>query len=190
MTTYLHIIEFIAMIFSIIGSYKMGSIQDEDRNSLKNAFNSFYISNILLILLASITGLIFLYIQMLFFTTTAILGHYNITKNKTVLLYKSSVSLIIILISLYLLIENNPTIKNFNLIEIFAAVLAIVGSYIISIKRFEVYAFTMFIIADLLYIKIGVDNFLPFFIVQSIFFVILSLRGIFNLNKRSLNFVL
>ena len=76
-------------------------------------------------------------------------------------------------------------------IDMIASFMAILGSLLLSsfdyIKRNL--AFTMFILADLLFVYIAITNGFYFFLLQSLFFVITGTRGIYKnikLNKNHL----
>ena len=69
-----------------------------------------------------------------------------------------------------------------NIFDIVAATMAIIGSFLLRTKNesVKIIAFTLFILADLLYAFIGYDKNMLFFMTQSIFFLFTSSYGIYN----------
>ena len=184
---YIHIFEGFGMIFSMLGAFFMSANNDIDKKYLKRAFIFFLISNFFMIIVSAATHLVPLTVQMSFFAITAINGIYSINRDKLIrnALYTSFTSLVIIVF--FLSYSGDNAIMKIENIDIVAALMAIVGSYILAYNK--IYAFILFFLADILYVFIAYENTLPFFMIQSMFFIYTSSRGLIyelNANKKTL----
>lgn len=186
MTINLHLMaEFLGMVFSMLGAFYMSRDFSKDPRHMEKAFLFFLISNISMIMLSAALLMIPLLIQMSLFMITAYNG---LIKNrpdlkKLVIL----VPVITFIIGAILLVSNLQ--KNISLeitiIEVLAAAIAIYGSHIAKeeIYNKRILSFTLFFIADILYVMIAYEKGLVFFGIQSAFFLYTSLSGLNNTIK-------
>jgi len=177
-------IEVIATLITIIGAIFMGKADDK---SLLIAFILYTFANSIYLIISLNHSMLFLFIQMLFFYSTSIFGILN--KAEVIGLNKVKILSILLFIQSIIIITliNNVRLKiedNINYIELTASVIVILGSIWLTINNVrKIYGFIAFLIGDLIYIKVGLDNNMIPFAVQSMFFVFTSSYGIYNSEK-------
>ena len=176
-----NIIEFLGMVFSMLGAFYMSRNSEKNPLTMLNAGIMFLIANIFMIFVAIQNNLNALGIQMVLFYMSSVLIIYSYKKDKRTLVVLSLLSIVIFT----LIIKN----LNFNIVESFkfgldfyAASMAITGSFILKSKneRIKIVSFILFFVADALYAYIGYQKSMPFFTIQSLFFLITSSYGIKN----------
>lgn len=176
------ILEFIGMICSIVAVLFIATATNKN---IYKANILFYISNISLLTFFMLNGIISIFIQMCFFYITAILGILRLSNNKKrdlkLIITTTTIYFILLIIYLY----NNSLINiTFTLkpLDAMASLFAIIGSYLLAFDNYikRNLAYTLFIIADILYVYIGYNNNFIFFTIQSFFFIFTSTFGIIN----------
>ncbi len=183
----MYALEIFGAIFSILGAWQMSYAQKE---YLYKSFILFFLSNSALLLFFLVNGKIPLIIQFVFFLITSILGIIRMSNNR-----EKSIKYLYIYLSIFTLVligivfQIKETSFEIQTIDMIASFMAILGSLLLSsfdyIKRNL--AFTMFILADLLFVYIAIINGFYFFLLQSLFFVITGTRGLYKnikLNKK------
>ena len=173
------VIEFLATFLTIIATILMTKSSKEDTKPLYYTFVLFLLSNFLFVFLFVSKGIVPVAIQMILFLITSIIG---IMKNsphpkRDKLLLILSIPIYIFTLSIYFLnigIENISW--NIKILDTIASSLAIAGSYLLTFKQrsIRVKSFILFIIADILFVYIGYENQLYFFMLQSLFFIFTS----------------
>lgn len=185
------ILEAIGAIFSIVGAYLMSLSSKDDTRPIYLGFISFFISNLALLTFFILNGKVPVIIQMILFFITAILGIYKLTKNR-----KRDVSIISFILFIYvsiLILTVIPNIKdidfNILIIDFIAALIAIVGSFLLSSSKHIIrsYAFICFFVADVIFVYIGYTNAYYFFMIQSAFYLYTSAKGYHNTMKSEIN---
>jgi nicotinamide riboside transporter PnuC len=186
-------IEYIASALSIVGAIFMSFSKRDDLRPLYIAFILFYLSDLFFIYIFLDDSLFPLVFQMFIFLLTALKGIYIISSNKFRDLFFIILSLFVFI---YFIFDINIKDINYDLnyIEIFASSLAVFGSFLLgsySINK-RLFAFILFFIADFILIYVAYKHELYGFMVQSMFFLITSLYGIYNLKlkKENLKFIL
>jgi hypothetical protein len=156
------------------------------KNKIKIAFYFFAITNTSMFFVGFEHGLLGLMIQMFVFA----LINYNVqiflSENKQItkknlLLFFGIFFMLMIILALF---QGKNYQFTLGLIDIIAAILAVVGTFVMKYNNIEIktFGFIGFFIADLLYIYIANENHMWFFMIQSIFFLYTSLLGIYNLH--------
>lgn len=177
----IHIFEFIGMLFSMIGAFYMSMDKEKDPKHMWKAFHFFGISNIAVLMVASYSLIVPLYIQMVLFMTSTLvqLKEYY---QKTIVYGIYLAALIISLILMFINYQKGFVLSISN-IEVIAAICAITGSFLLKTKDKKILlsAFILFLIADSIYSYVGYKRELWYFMLQSIFFLYTSIRGILNL---------
>jgi len=177
------ILEIIGMIFSIIGALLM-SVNAKREDFILLAYYMFFIADIALFFMGIYLGMIALLIQVVFFTLSAINGISKIKNNMIITKLLFIIFGISVISGVFLAGKiKNEMILNISNVEIIAATLAILGSFILAYKDLRLYAFMLFFIADSFYIYISFEKHLLYFGVQSAFFLLTSLKGINSLKK-------
>ncbi len=186
MIEFSYILELIGAFFSILGAWFMSYAQ---REYLYKAFIFFLISNTSLLIFFTLNGKIPMIIQFIFFFGSAILGVLRMSSNKqeTIKLLKI-VGIISITPLLFALLNIKEVTFEIKALDTVASALAITGAFLLSsptyIKRNI--AYIMFIVADLLFVYIGMANSFYFFMIQSAFFIFTGIRGLYeNINLKS-----
>lgn len=190
------LLEFIGMITSILGAIFLSLSERKYRYKNLIAFNLFFISNFVLIIFSAYKGLVFLFIQMIFFIYSSYFvlkakysdyaeEKYKFIYYKEKFLKKVELTykvLLIVSIFIGILIFDYNSNENFGIIDIMAAFLAVIGSFIMKFKShiIHIIAFILFIIADILYVYIAIEHNLIYFAIQSLFFTLTSSYGIYN----------
>ena len=170
--------ELIGSMFAIGGSYLLAT------NKVKEAMSTFMVGNVLMSVVAIETGLLPLLIQLMLFTWG---GLWALFKIDTVYLKKYAAGLVLFAISI--LAIHTPQIPGeiimkISPVELFAATFAVTGNFLMRYgSRYQIAGFILFIIADILYVKIGVENALWFFTIQTVYFLVMSIIGIKNRTK-------
>lgn len=175
------ILEFTGMILSIMGALYMSKNMKSEENTMFKSGFFFFISNFVMIGVALYHGIATLAIQMLFFFLTSIIVLMSHTKEKEKTLMFISLVLFTLVILFGLSYDHlDFSSMNFKPIGIIAAIIAISGSFLLKTKseRVRIMAFISFLIADTLYLKVGFDSRMYFFMAQSAFFLYTSGRGI------------
>jgi len=177
--------EILGAIFSILGAILMSKSTKKDLQPLYYAFVSFSISNLFLLYFFSLNGFVPIAFQMLLFFYAAIAGILSLTKNRSRDL--KIITIILLPYSLFFVfniflsstIEIDWTIEP---LQFFTSFLAIVGSYLLKNKNHLVrgVAFGLFLVADILFVYIGLENSMYFFALQSMVFIITSTIGLKN----------
>ena len=188
------ILEAIGAIFSIMGAYLMSLSSKDNTRPLYFGFISFFISNLALLTFFTLNGKVPVIIQMILFFITAIIGIYKLTKNRKrdVIL----ISLVLFIYILVLILTVIPNIKdidfNILIIDFIAALIAIVGSFLLSSPNHIIrsYAFICFFVADLIFVYIGYTNAYYFFMIQSLFYLYTSSKGYHNTMKSEISIFL
>jgi hypothetical protein len=96
----------------------------------------------------------------------------------------------LVVISLIVILINSELGElTFKPLDTIASAIAIIGSFLLSSPVFErrQIAYVGFIVADILFVYIGVENGFLFFTLQSLFFVYTSTMGIINNRKLQAN---
>jgi len=184
----IHILEFSGMIFSISGSYMASRNEKRFTETVYIAFWLFFFSNLSVLIVAITNQLIPLIIQTLFFFTGSIIVILSRSNNKERDVFRIIYILLpYLLFIMYLILSIDFSLLNFNItsIEVFAAIMAIVGNFIFQKREdlFKLIAFMLFFFADILYVYVAFENSLFFFMTQSAFFIYTSFNGIFNVLK-------
>jgi hypothetical protein len=177
------ILEMLSMFSTMLGAFYI-SKKDMNNNKLKG-FVFFMIGNITMFFVSIEKGMFPLFVQLCFFSIGAFLGlKHEFDKKK-----KDIFNLLIILAFFFFVILlfflNNINSFNFNLLnqsylELTAAIIAISGNFLVKysgLKKF--YAFFMFFIADIFYIKVAINHEMWFFMTQSMFFIYTSFSGMY-----------
>lgn len=181
------ILEIIGMLGSILGAILLSLSERKYVNKTFYAFLSFFVANFALVIFSAYKNMLFLYVQMIFFIITSyfvlISKHKDNIKDKINIIYLSLIFISISIGLFFIFYNNKLSIQDFNKYELIAAILAVVGSFIMKYRdyRILVFAFILFFIADILYVSIALDNGLNYFAIQSGFFVLTSLYGIYNI---------
>lgn len=178
------LLELLGMITTIIGSILLAN------NKTFYAFSIFLISNLFMIFVGISNLLLGLTIQMIIFIIVGYDVITHINKNKYL---KYIILLIITLYFLFIFIyfyhlDLTQFQFELNKIDIFAATLAIIGSWVMRFQlyKIKIFGFILFILADVLYSYIAYEKSLYYFMFQSITLVFVSLYGIFTLlNNRN-----
>lgn len=189
---FIDILEFFGMAFAISGAIYMSRDSKIVPNHMFKAFLVFFISNMFMIIVAAVEGMIPFFIQQCFFMIGAYLGLiYYLKKLYTNYFYNyikfiNIITIIYIIVVIIILfnLSNNYTF-NITIIELAAAILAISGNFILKADNLNIrsYAFIFFIIADIIYVYIAIDHNLLFFTSQSLFFVFTGIIGLKNTLK-------
>ena len=170
-------LEFSGMVFTMTGAFLITNKKEKTR--LIGLF-AFIAANYTVFAFASMKGLLPLQIQMIFFFFAGIPAIKSYCKNwKTVKKYLwifSSVYLLLLISFVHFNIRSN----SIPIIEIIAASIAVIGSYLQKFKLSDmrIISFIMFFVADILYVGISIENSLLFFGIQSFFFWFTSIKGI------------
>lgn len=196
--------EVIAMVFSVGGATVLSLSSRIFSNKIIIAYNMFFISGMFLLVVSALNNLGFLFIQTLLFAVVSLIVIFSEERVKAVSrsscedcqfrhmlhIYLIYISLILmaIMISLYVYLssDNGGNIGlKYNNVEALAALLAIVGSYVMKLRihRYTLIGFSLFIFADIMYVLIAIDNSMLYFGIQSLFFVFISTFGISNTIK-------
>lgn len=185
---YLSILEFIGMTFSMLGALFMSLNGEKYKKHLLFAFVFFTVANMAMLQVAAEKGLIPLLIQLILFTITGYLGIKSQiigTKHEEYLVYLKVVIAVSFSVATYNIIGEKEFMFQTTLIEIVAASMAIIGSYILKSHDLSVRinAFGLFFAADILYVFVGLENSLYFFTAQSFFFIFTSVMGYVNTKR-------
>lgn len=173
-------LEIIGAIFSILGAWHMSAATKE---KLNKAFLSFLLSNGALLLFFILNGKISMVVQFVLFYITAVLGLYRTTEDvkRTHLVIFISILTLIIAVGI-----SFPMIKEVNMtvlpLDTFASALAIVGAYMLSSNSYiqRNIAYSMFVIADIIFVYIGYVNGFWFFLLQSAWFIFTGTKGLIS----------
>lgn len=173
--------EIIGVSASILGAWFMSKGFSVKRNAVMT-FSFFLIANVFLFNMAVDKMLIPLMVQMVFFTYFALNG----LKNNSPELMKTAYSALglaaaVTLIHLLSVLGKEPVLV-FSPLEFIAAFCAVLGNVFLANNNpnVRVNAFYLFLLADSVYVYIGLENSLYFFAVQAVYFLITSLRAITN----------
>lgn len=172
--------EFVGMAFSMVGAFLMSRDQEKYKNALLMSFYCYLVSNASMLYVSCVHGIGPMFIQMALFAITGIEVISSRTTKKARLLYVAIIAYV------GLLFSNSQEFKfEIALIEIVAAVFAVVGNYLFKFKKTEILiaGFTCFFVADAIYIFVACDRSMWFFLVQSMFFIYTSVVGILNIVK-------
>jgi hypothetical protein len=170
-------LEFIGMVLTMTGAFLITT-----KKLRFWGFTAFISANYIMFAFASMKGLVPLQIQMIifFFVTIPALKAYsqNWKKVKKNLILTS----IIYIILMVKFLEYKVSITSIPTIEIMAALTAITGSFLQKYKKKEIriISFSLFFIADVLYVAISIELGMLFFGIQSLFFWYTSAKGIKN----------
>lgn len=178
----MYILEFFGMIFSILGVLLISKATND---SIYRANVLFYISNIILFSFFLLNGVVAIVIQMGFFFITSIFGIIKLSKDKKRDKQILSFLTITFIITLSLYVYNiglNTLNFEIKLLDSIAATMAIIGAFLLSFDNFikRNMAYSLFLLADLIYIYIGYNSGFYFFMIQSIFYIFTSSIGIKN----------
>lgn len=179
--------EITGSIFAVLGAFLLSRNLKENPKAIFYAFISFFISNIFMLHLALIEGMTPLLIQQALFMSGAVVGLISHAENKekvkTILLF--FVILTTLSMSYLYFFSGKDFIFEITLIEVLAAFFAITGNFVMKTHNPEtrLYAFYLFVLADILYIGIGLNAELYFFAFQATFFIYTSYAGIMNTRK-------
>ena len=176
------ILEFIGMVGTISGSFLISKKSKKD-DFIFWGFLSFMSANVVLFGFSSGIGMVSLQVQMFMFF---LIGIPVIKSTKLGKIYKKRVNLYIlasaiVAIALYLSLKSDTINYTFTYTEIFTAIIAVIGSYIMKYKKdAKVFGFFLFFVADIIYVGIAIEKSLLFFGLQSLFFWYTSIRGMRN----------
>lgn len=184
------VFEVFGVVFAMLGAWYMSKGFAQKENAIKT-FSLFLVSNVMFINMAIGAMLIPLMVQMLLFSVFGLMGVKTFApelmgKVLTVFL----VSLIPTLVNLYFSFGVSPNFEITGL-EVIAASSAVLGSYLLRSPKSNdrLGAFALFIIADGIYIAIGIEYGLYFFAMQAAYFLYTSVVGIINTKKQSQNVI-
>ena len=181
------LIEFLGSALAILGAYFMSRNLVEHPNAMFYAFVAYFSSNIFLVHLAFIEGMLPLLIQQVLFITSAVIGlnSHSVNKQKVNKIVASFIGLTILSLSAIYFLSGKEFTFHITNIEILAAFFAISGSFILKTHNphTRMYAFYGFIIADIFYIWIGFNSELYFFMIMAMVFIYTSFVGIINTQK-------
>jgi len=184
-------LEFNGMLFALLGAIYMSRNQTTYKNTMLYAFSFFTFSNMSMLIVAYEHNMLPLVIQQILFFTGAIIGvklqMKNVLSLEKYLKYNKIFNIILfVYISLLILFVSSNSIDfSFVMdnIEIFAAILAIIGNFLLPRELYLArIAFQLFIIADILYVFIAYEHNMYFFLVQSLFTVYTAYKGLKNTN--------
>lgn len=185
---YLSVLEFIGMIFSMLGALFMSLNGEKYKRHLLFAFVFFTIANVAMLQVATEKGLIPLLIQLILFTITGYLGIKSQiinTKHEAYIIYLKLLIIVSFGVATYNLLGDKQFVFHTTLMEVVAASMAIIGSYILKSHdlNIRINAFGLFFAADILYVFVGLENSLYFFTAQSFFFTFTSIMGYVNTKR-------
>lgn len=169
------IFEFFGMMFTMTGAFLITT-----KKFRFIGFASFLTANYIMLAFASMKGLVPLQVQMIFFffaTVPALKAYssdWNLVKRNLII-----ISILYIMLMIEFL-NYKPVGFTIPTIEIVAAIIAIVGSYLQKYqeKDLRILSFALFFIADVLYVAISIELGMLFFGIQSFFFWYTSVKGI------------
>lgn len=181
------IFEILGVAFSMLGAWYMSKGFAEKSNAVKT-FSLFLASNVMFINMAIGAMLVPLMVQMLFFSVFALMGIKTFAPE---LLKKAITIFLVALIPTTFNLFSSagiPPVTQITGIGIVAASAAVLGSYLLRSPRAgeRLAAFTLFIIADSIYIAIGLENGLYFFAMQAAYFLYTSAVSVINTRKQAL----
>jgi hypothetical protein len=180
-----HFIEATGMVLSILGALLMSRDHHKHPDTMYYAFISFAVSNLALIYLSLVKGLLPMSIQMVLFLVIAmiVISSHSSHRQRDIII-SILVSLVYFTI-LFFIIDIHSIDMTVKLVDVIAATIAIAGSFAMKTHNPQVklYAFAAFFVADLLYTYIGLHNNMYFFTVQSVFFLYTSIAGARNTLK-------
>lgn len=172
----IEVLEFVAMIFSMLGAFYMS----RGTHTMIKSFMAFSVANMLLIIVSLQLGLGALFVQMIFFSYASYSGLIKFGVRKDLLLLVLAIYLV--LLSLFSDISNWKF--EITLIEVIAATMAIAGAIIIKYNSQRKNAFILYFLADILYVYIAINHNLMWFGIQSAFFIYTSMVGYINEYKK------
>lgn len=185
-------LEFIGMAFAILGAILM-SLSNEVKNKFLYTSLTFTLSNLAMLYVAIMHGMLGLTIQQILFLGGAAYGVVTNLK-KTKLVYKNILQVLFIIgmlfyilfISQYLInLKSNIEMSN---IEIAAALMAIVGNFLMYGKnKNKLRAFSLFFCADIFYAYIAYQHAMYYFMFQSIFTVFTAAKAYYETQKTMRN---
>lgn len=184
------VLEFIGMICSMLGAFYLSRHEDKVPHHMLKAFGFFAISNVAMLLVSAHMLMVPLFLQVILFVSTTYLGimtygpnKFNQSQMKQIKLFAFALMFFVffLLLGIY---QSKTGILNFSItnIEIAAAATAIGGSFLMKYQTFNLrfLGFFLFFVADILYVKVGIDNALYFFAIQSGYFIYTSIAGMKN----------
>lgn len=172
-------------IIGVAGSLSGAWFMSRGFNVMRNAvmsFTLFLLSNVFLLNMAIDKMLLPLMVQMVFFTYFAINGLKAFAPQYMKKVYwVLGVAFALTMVHLASSLDKAPVLT-FSILEFVAAASAITGNVFLSKTNpsVRVNAFYLFLLADTLYVYIGLDNGLYFFAMQAVYFLFTSLRAIGN----------
>jgi len=177
--TYLHILEFLGAASTMTGAFLVSRNKE---NLMFFGFIGFLTANLLMFAFATGKGMLPLQIQMAFFFFGSLPGLKAYSSNWKMVrntLFSIFMLYMILIISV---MDFKISITDISPIEVIAATIAIVGSYMLRYKNsnIKIISFMMFFVADVLYVAISIELGLIFFGIQSLFFWYTSIDGIRN----------
>jgi len=176
-------LEFFGMVFSMLGAF-FSSRKSNSNKYILYGFISFLIADIAMFYMALFLGMIPLLTQVIFFTLSAITGISKIKNNILITKLLYILFALMLVSSIYIIGLNKEDLTfDISLIEVIAATLAIIGSFMLAYKEYRMYSFILFFIADIIYIYVAYEKELLFFGIQSAFFIYTSYAGYKN-NKK------
>jgi len=175
-------LEFIGMIFSMLGAFMSSFKNDKDSKYILFAYYSFLISDVFLFYMGVMLGMIPFLVQLVFFIFSAINGIAKI-KNNIIINKTLFIAFGLLMISgIYLagIIGSDKISFEITRTEVLAAILAIIGSFFLAYKELRFYSFVLFFLADSIYLYIAYEKHLLYFGIQSFFFLFTSIKGMRN----------
>jgi len=184
--TYIQIIEFIAMVLSMAGSwYAIGTDHKKNKNAKGIGFALFSLSNFAMMFFAFYAELYALLVQMFIFNVSSLFGVYRFTKKEISYPIIAFGLLVWIFLSYSLFNMESIPFEEISTLELIAAVIAVIGvySYLSKEKKLINLAFICYFVADILYVFVAYKSGHLFFGILSAFYIFSSMKGFFAFNN-------
>jgi len=181
------VLEFLGMVFSIYGSYMISRDEKIFTRTVYIGYISFFVSNIMILLVAINALVMPLVVQAILFFIGSILvvlsRSNNIQRDRKIFIYILIPYSFVIAAVLHYTSQN--AVFTIVMFEVIAAAMAITGNFLFASKKdkFKVSAYLLYLVADAFYISIAFEHDLYFFMIQSAFFVYTSSKGLYNVLK-------
>ena len=184
---FIHIVELLSAVLAMGGAFYMAE------GKIVKGFAFFLVSNMGVIVVSFTAGLIPLFVQMILFTISGLIALRAVDKDSFYKIYPNLLGTLIVIVAIayFTGTEINSFSYDISGIEILAAVLAVSGNlFMAGAEGKRVVGFTLFILADILYLKIGLGAELFFFTIQTAYFLVVSGFGIKKILKSGKEIVL
>lgn len=174
--------ELVGSILAVAGTMFFW-VANKVEDAILSAFILFFASNVLMFHFALDAELYALAIQFCFFFAATVLGIMNLTESEAL----KKTTLLISAIFIFTAISRIPELPavpdiNFRVTEVIAATLAVLGNLFLRSldSGKQITAFSFFIVADVLYVYIGLSGGHTAFTLMSMFFILMSSKGLVN----------